>query len=125
MRSVVVETSVDLASPPEEIWPLLTQTDRTNRLITEPVDFQPLDDPSTPARFLARTKVGGFNVVYEESPFEWRHNKEFRVFRKARTGLLEWIRYTWTLEKNGSAGTRAKLVIEVAPRVGVLRPVIW
>jgi uncharacterized protein YndB with AHSA1/START domain len=33
MRAIVVERSVNLASPVERVWPLITETDRFNRLI--------------------------------------------------------------------------------------------
>jgi uncharacterized protein YndB with AHSA1/START domain len=33
MRSVVVRSTVQLSSPPAEIWPLITDTDRINRLL--------------------------------------------------------------------------------------------
>src|SRR5579872_6290074 len=92
MRPVIVTGSVLMASSPDDVWPLLTDTDRTNRLIgTAPVEFKPIDpdrEGATSARFVATTHAGGFRLEYEEAPFEWSHGKRFSIVRKMRSGPL-------------------------------------
>jgi adenylate cyclase len=135
MRAVVVTRSVDLAAPPERVWPLLADTDRFNRINgSEQVQYRPIEDDSpTSARFVAETRAGGFKLVYEEYPFEWSHQKTFGVHRRMRGGPVE--SYTWrvSLERTkagqgGGAlegGTRATLRFEITPRLWALRPIAW
>jgi len=146
MRAVVVTRSVDLAAPPERVWPFVSDTDRFNRLIgAHDVRYLPIEDgnPSS-ARFLAETRAGGFRLVYEEFPFEWSHQRSFGVHRRMRSGPL--ASYTWrtSLERtraqeggeratsgNGSGGgaleggTRLTVRLELVPRLAVLRPIVW
>jgi adenylate cyclase len=141
MRAVVVSRSVDLAAPPERVWPLLSDTDRFNRINgTSEVRYRPIEDGNaSSARFVAETRAGGFKLVYEEFPFEWAHQRSFGVHRRMRGGPIE--SYTWrvTLDRtrapvpgaaNGGGGaleggTRATVRFEIVPRSWVLRPVAW
>jgi class 3 adenylate cyclase len=135
MRAVVVTRSVDLAAPPERVWPLLADTDRFNRINgSQEVTYRPIEqDSPTSARFVAETRAGGFKLVYEEFPFEWSHQKTFGVHRRMRGGPVE--SYTWrvSLERTRAGdppgalegGTRASLRFEITPRSWALRPVAW
>lgn len=135
MRAVVVTRSVDIAAPPERVWPLLGETDRFNRLIgMRQVRFRPIEaGNTTSARFVGETRVAGFRLVYEEFPFEWSHERSFGVHRRMRGGPVE--SYTWrcTLERTRAAdgggalegGTRAMLRFEIVPRAWPLRPIAW
>jgi class 3 adenylate cyclase len=95
MRAIVVTRSVDLASPPERVWPFFADTDRFNRLVgAHDVHYRPIEDgTTTSARFLAETRAGGFKLVYEEFPFEWSHQRSFGVYRRMRGGPVE--SYSW------------------------------
>src|SRR5579875_2257109 len=135
MRAVVVTRSVDLAAPPERVWPFVSDTDRFNRLIgAHDVRYLPIEeDNQSSARFLAETRAGGFRLVYEEFPFEWSHQRSFGVHRRMRSGPLE--SYTWriSLERTRAAdgraalegGTRLTVRFELVPRLALLRPVAW
>jgi len=135
MRAIVVTRSVDLASPPEKVWPFLSDTERFNRLAgAGDVRYRPIEDGNTTsARFVAETRAGGFKLVYEEFPFEWSHQRAFGVHRRMRGGPVE--SYTWrcTLERtkagdgNGAleGGTRATVRMEITPRLALLAPVAW
>jgi adenylate cyclase len=135
MRAIVVTRSVDLASPPERVWPILSDTERFNRLIgAHDVVYRPIEDGTTSsARFLAETRAGGFRLVYEEFPFEWSHQRTFGVHRRMRGGPVE--SYTWrvTLERSKASdgggalegGTRATVRMEIVPRYRMLAPIAW
>ena len=90
MRPVVVETTITLASAPADVWPLITDTDRTNRLLMgAAAQYEPIEKGAkTSARFVVKTKAAGFDLEYEEAPFEWTVNKRFSVYRKMRSGPL-------------------------------------
>jgi adenylate cyclase len=135
MRAIVVTRSVDLASPPERVWPILSDTERFNRLIgAHDVVYRPIEEgTASSARFLAETRAGGFRLVYEEFPFEWSHQRTFGVHRRMRGGPVE--SYTWrvTLERSKASdgdgalegGTRATVRMEIVPRYRVLAPIAW
>lgn len=126
MRPVVVTTIVRLASSPEAAWPLITDTDRTNRLLLgEPAVYKPIEKGAkTSARFVASTKTAGFSMEYEEAPFEWTVNKAFSVYRKMRSGPLASYTYGMTLEPEGDGGTKATVRLELEPRHWLLRPIV-
>lgn len=116
--------STDLASKPEDVWPLLVATDRLNRLLgMEPVRYLPApEDKQDAARFLAETKMSGFSVTYEEFPFEWEHPKRFGVYRKFVRGPLAWLRMQWQLEPK-EQGCEITCTFEAETKIGLLKPI--
>ena len=85
------------------------------------------------ARFVAETRAGGFELVYEELPFEWSHQRTFGVHRRMRGGPVE--SYTWRVHAGAAprpptapgaleGGTRADpCASRSSPRcVGASRP---
>ena len=135
MRAIVVTRSVDLASPLERVWPILSDTDRFNRLIgSHDVAYRPIEEGNaSSARFVAETRAGGFRLVYEEFPFEWSHHRTFGVHRRMRGGPVE--SYTWrvSLQRTQASdgpgalegGTRATVRMEIVPRWRALAPIAW
>lgn len=125
MRPVVVETTITLSSAPADVWPLITDTDRTNRLLFgTPGVIKPIEkDVKTSARFVVETKAAGFTLEYEEAPFEWTLNKRFSVYRKMRSGPLDAYTFGIILEPTSDGGTKATVRLELHPRFWFLRPV--
>jgi class 3 adenylate cyclase len=126
MRPVVVSTRVSMVSAPADVWPLITDTDRTNRLLLgKPAVYKPIE-PGTKssARFVAETSVAGFSMSYEEAPFEWTLNKSFSVYRKMRSGVLSAYTFGITLEPTEGGGTTATVRLELVPRHWLLRPIL-
>jgi len=122
---VIVETTIDLSSAPADVWPLITDTDRTNRLVLGSASvYTPIEKGAkTSARFLAETKAAGFTLLYEEAPFEWTVNKRFSVYRKMRSGPLTAYTFGISLEPTADGGTRATVRLELHPRFWFLRPI--
>ncbi len=124
MEPVVVTATATLASPPADVWPLITNTDRTNRLLVGPVTFRPIEDEAkTAARFVAVTSSAGLSLEYEEAPFEWSVNEAFSVYRRMRSGPLR--SYTWSLKltPEPDGGTRVDVRLEIVPRHWLVRPI--
>ena len=125
MGSVVVTSTLMLSSAPSDVWPLITDTDRTNRLVfgTSNV-YRPIEEGTkSSARFLVETKAAGLKMTYEEAPFEWTLNKRFSVFRRMRSGPLESYTYGIQLEPMSDGGTRVTMRLDLVPRHWALRPV--
>jgi adenylate cyclase len=135
MDAVVVIRSVDLAAPPERVWPLISDTDRFNRLLgMNEVTYRPIDAGNkTSARFVGETRSGGFKLTYDELPFEWTHERSFSVYRRMHGGPVMSLTLQCTLEKTSASdgngalegGTRATVRLEITPRLGILRPIAW
>ncbi|MBX3218562.1 MAG: adenylate/guanylate cyclase domain-containing protein [Labilithrix sp.] len=125
MRSVVVTSTITLASAPPDVWPLITDTDRANRLIVGGSNvYTPIEPGSkSSARFVVETRAAGFSMSYEEAPFEWTLNKSFSVYRRMRSGPLLAYTYGVTLEPSRDGGTVATLRLELEPRHWALRPI--
>jgi adenylate cyclase len=126
MRPVVVVENVALTSAPAEVWPFLTDTDRTNRLVMGHSNtYVPIDPAAeTSARFVVRSKTAGFTMEYEEAPFEWTLHKAFSVDRKMRSGPLLSYSFVLTLEPTADGGTHVTIRIELVPRHWTLTPVV-
>jgi len=124
---LTVSRSVLLSSRPEEVWPLLVDTDRLNRLIgLAPVGYHPVDPEAAAsgARLIGETVTGGFHVTYEELPFEWTWPRRFGVMRRYRGGPLVSLSTAWALDEDGDR-TRMTVTFVCQPRVALLRPVAW
>jgi adenylate cyclase len=126
MRSVIVSTRVRMASAPADVWPLITDTDRANRLLLgKPPVYKPIEKGlKSSARFVAETSAAGFAMSYEEAPFEWTLNKSFSVYRKMRSGVLKAYTFGITLEPTEAGGTDATVRLDLEPRHWLLRPII-
>jgi class 3 adenylate cyclase len=122
---VIVTRELVLTSSPADVWPLLTDTDRTNRLVFGKGNvYRPIEDPSkTSARFVVDTRVAGFALTYEEAPFEWTLHKSFRVLRTMRSGPLRSYTYGMTFEPTAKGGSRVTIRLELVPRHWLLRPI--
>ncbi len=140
-RAVVVTTSVDLASSAKDVWPLITDTDRMNRIIGgHPVVYRPIEKGGgeggpSPARFVAETTAGGFKLEYEEFPFEWSHGRSFSVYRKMRGGILASYAMSLSLQplrdsdlrqsaRGIDQGTRATFRLQLEPSSWIVRPIV-
>lgn len=84
----------DLESSPEQLWPLVADTNRFNRDTGVPV-VETLANPGAGlknARRRLRLSVFGIPVVWEEQPFEWVRPQRFGVVRRYSKGPMEELR---------------------------------
>lgn len=125
MQPVVVETTVELSSARADVWPLITDTDRTNRLMMGAAAVYKPIEPSakSSARFVVETSAGGFAMSYEEAPFEWTLHESFSVYRRMRSGPLKSYTYGIELRDAPDGGTHAHVRLELVPRHWLLAPI--
>lgn len=125
MSSVVITSAITLSSSPADVWPLITNTDRSNRLVVGTSNvYKPIEQSvKTSARFLVETRAAGLSMSYEEAPFEWTVNKTFSVYRKMRSGPLRGYTYGVNLEPVADGGTRVTIRLELDPRHWIFRPI--
>ncbi len=102
--------------PPPAVWPLLADTARFNEAAGLPkYQVEEVPQPDGSVRFLARSRRGPFDMVWEERPFNWVSDRWFEHCRDFRTGPLARLcaRFELRAEGDGAVGTYE---IEVAPR---------
>jgi serine/threonine protein kinase len=83
----------EFASPPEKLWPLVSNTERLNRAIgLPPVDYQTQRDEAGLLRRYATVKLAGMSMRWEEHPFEWIQGRRMSVLREFASGpfLCAW-----------------------------------
>src|SRR5437762_1756523 len=68
--------------PPDRVWPVVADTARFNEAAKLP-KYQVEDVPGEDGHVLrlARAKVGGFPLEWEERPYQWVQNRSFRSER--------------------------------------------
>lgn len=118
-------STLTLSSAPSDVWPLITDTDRSNRLVMGTSNvYRPIEKGTkSSARFVVETKASGFTMTYEEAPFEWTLNKSFSVYRKMRSGPLRAYTYGIKLEPAADGGTKLAIRLELEPRHWLLKPI--
>src|ERR1044071_2001679 len=118
MRTRSYRLELRLDATPEQLWPLVSDTNRFNRDAGIPsVEALAVGDNARRRLRLSRFGVG---VEWEEQPFEWISPRRFSVERRYARGPVDWMRTTATLEPR-EGGTRLVYDVDVRPR-GVLGP---
>jgi len=126
MRKLQFQRSVECQSDVCSVWNALTDTDRLNRAIGNgAVKVAPLEGAGA-ARHLLTTRLGGFNIAYEERPYEWVYLQRFQILRRMRSGPVTELGLRYLLSTLPSGGTRVALECEVTvrPGFGLLTPII-
>jgi len=102
--------------PPEQLWPVLADTDRFNEAVGLPT--YTLDATLQPNGTVVRRgqgKAAGFTLEWEEKPYEWiagRHFRQSRVFTK---GPFRRFGPVFDLEPDGKGGSHVTYALEWEP----------
>jgi adenylate cyclase len=118
VAAVVIERNVDCRSSVAELWRVLTETSYLNRITGEaPRQISAITDGSGDgALFRLKMKAGGFNVEWDEWPFEWVHEQRFRVFRKFKAGPITSLDTILSFAARDGGGARVTLALELLPK---------
>lgn len=101
----------DLQSSPEQLWPLLSDTNRFNRDTGVP-SVEAIGQSRGSIRRRLRLTTFGVPIEWEEQPFEWVRPERFGVVRRYAKGPVAELRVLATLRPRGES-TGTKLVYEV------------
>src|SRR5262249_47216282 len=96
----------DLTSTPEQLWPLVSNTDRLNPaagLVS--VQFTTQVDDAGRVRRFGKARRLGLTVAWEEHPFEWIEARRFGVLREFREGPFQWLTSVVDLVPRGNGTT--------------------
>src|SRR2546421_5321834 len=112
----------DLKSSPEQIWPLIADTNRFNRNTHVP-SIETLSTSTSLKNHRRRLRLSSFGIPieWEEQPFEWVRPKVFGVVRRYSRGPISELRVRVELtpiddmpdESASTERKRTKLVYEV------------
>ena len=91
----------DLQSSPEQIWPLVADTNRFNRDTGVPA-VKTLAETTENGRRRLRLTSFGIPIEWEEQPFEWVRPQRFGVARRYRKGPLTELRVLAELTPNST-----------------------
>lgn len=121
MKMLDYRFELQLESTPEQLWPLVSDTNRFNRDAgVPPVEELGVGDNARRRLRLSRLGVG---VEWEEQPFEWVSPHRFSVLRRYTRGPVAEMRTTATLEPR-DGGTRLVYEVRAIPRGPVGRPAV-
>lgn len=107
----------DLAVPPASLWPHISDTARFNEAAGTPrytVEEIPQADGSVIRRAAASYK--GVAVEWDDPPYEWVLQQEFRQMRVFRRGPLAYLAPSLLLEAHPDGGSRVTYRLQGAPR---------
>lgn len=123
-REIVLEQRVACETDVCSIWKALSDTEWVNRAMgNEGLAVTNLDRAGSAARFLVKTRLGGFEVTWAERPYEFDQDRSLRVRRDLQTGPVERLDIAYQTAPDGARSTVA-ITLTLWPRVGVLAPVV-
>lgn len=106
----------ELNSPPEQLWPFVSDTERINEALGLPsVTFTGQQTP-TGLKRTGSFQLAGMVIEWEEHPFEWIEGRRFGVFREFSKGPFQWFSSAVNMELTSSGGTRMTHSIRICPR---------
>ncbi len=107
----------DLESSPEQLWPLVADTNRFNRDTGVPeVEAVASKGRLGNARRLMRLFFLGMAVEWEEQPFEWTRPQRFGVVRRYTKGPMAELRVVAELIPREPKGTKLVYQLWAQPR---------
>ncbi|HEU4321677.1 MAG TPA: DUF5939 domain-containing protein [Roseiflexaceae bacterium] len=120
-QDVHISQTIVLKSSPEQIWPLLADTDRINRLMNLPA-FEEIE-PDEQSTKLIHSHFFGIPVRWHEHPFKWVSEQWFefrRVFEQPVP--IKDMRSTVRLVPRAEGGSLVEVQITMQPRnlLGIL-----
>jgi serine/threonine protein kinase/class 3 adenylate cyclase len=118
--TVEVDWEWDLESSPEQLWPLVSNTERINCAVGVPsVEYSTERDEHGAVRKVGHFRMGWATMSWIEHPFEWVEGRRLGVLREFRKGPFHWFLSSVELTPNPNGGTHLKHTVRIATR-GVL-----
>src|SRR5439155_18397867 len=107
--------TIDLAAPLERLWPLISDTDRVNRMVGLPA-FERAE-PDQDLTQLVHGHYLGLPVAWREYPFEWVFEQWFQVQRVFAPPLpvIQLVTGARLVPLPGG-GTRVEVWVHLQPR---------
>ena len=108
--------------PPEELWPVLADTNRFNEAMgLPPYALEETPQPNGTVLRRGKGKAAGFTLEWEEKPYEWIHGRHFRQAREFSKGPFRRFGPVFELEPapsesgNPRGGSKVSYALEWEP----------
>ncbi len=102
--------------PPEELWPVLADTNRFNEAMgLPPYALEETPQPNGTVLRRGKGKAAGFTLEWEEKPYEWIAGRHFRQARLFTKGPFRRFGPVFDLEPDGKGGSRVSYALEWEP----------
>ena len=109
--------------PPAELWPVLADTNRFNEAMgLPPYVLEETPQPNGTILRRGKGKAAGFELEWEEKPYEWIRGRHFRQARVFTKGPFRRFGPVFDLEPVDLGGRRRRLAGELRPRMGAAHP---
>lgn len=106
-----------LKATPAQLWPHVSNTERLNKAVGLPsVRYEVKQDDKLGFRRYAHAKVIGFQMTWEEHPFEWVEGQRMGILREFAKGPFKWMLSTVELAARPEGGTTLTHTLTVEPR---------
>src|SRR3954470_18290160 len=105
-----------LRSTPEQLWPLVSDTNRFNRDTGLPAVRRIAEETGGNARQRLGFSRFGVRLEWDEEPFEWVRPARFGVRRRYRAGPIASMRVVADLRRTSDGGTLLRYETWVRPR---------
>ncbi|MDX2011767.1 MAG: adenylate/guanylate cyclase domain-containing protein [Myxococcaceae bacterium] len=123
-REIVLEEVVSCESDLSAIWKGLSDTDWVNRAMgNERLKVEPAASAQSAARYLVKTRLGGFEVAWTERPYEFDFMRSLKVRRDMVAGPVERLDIAYFTEARGANST-VRVRLTLWPRSGFMAPVV-
>jgi len=103
-----------LRSSPDQLWPVVSDTNRFNRVTTKQALHVAGDNEA--GILQVRTRIAAIPLDWDEYPFEWNRPYRFGVVRQFHTGPLKELRTLATLNPAPNGGTHLHYEVTASPR---------
>ncbi|PQO26366.1 hypothetical protein C5Y96_20220 [Blastopirellula marina] len=116
-RLFEAEWQWDLDGSSEDLWPLVSNTERVNASVgLPPVEYETRRDEQGRKHRFGSFKLGFTRLTWEEHPFEWVEGRRLSVLREFENGPFLWFVSHVELMANAQGGSRLTHRVKIAPR---------
>ena len=106
-----------LQSSSQELWPLISNTERLNKAIgMQSVEYRVEKDETGTVRKFGSFRLAGMLIAWEEHPFEWVEGSRMGILREFESGPFVWFMSSVELVPLSGGGTELIHSVKIQPR---------
>ena len=107
----------ELKSSAQDLWPLVSNTERLNKAIgMQSVDYRIEKDETGTLRKFGSFRLAGMMIAWEEHPFEWIEGSRMGILREFESGPFVWFMSSVELVPLSGGGTELIHHVKIQPR---------
>jgi len=116
-RLFEAEWQWELDGSHEDLWPLVSNTERVNASVgLPPVEYETRRDEQGRKHRFGSFRLGWTRLSWEEHPFEWVEGRRLSILREFENGPFRWFVSQVELTPKPQGGSRLSHRVKIAPR---------